>query len=452
MKQVSADDAFRYIESFTNLEQKTTLYEREYRLDRMKYLLSLFGDPHRSLNIIHIAGSKGKGSTAAYVSAILTELGFKTGLYTSPHIETYRERITLSGLYFSDSVYISNIELIKTVLEKTELPFSSGPTTFELLTLLAFLVFKSSGCSWAVIETGIGGRLDATNTVKPVCSVITLLELEHQDILGYALTDIAYEKSGIIKKECPVYSAVQKPDAAEVIIKKAAEENSPLYFLNDHTGIDRISVSLEGTAFTALLKNLEINLFIRMIGRFQAENAVLAGFAVYNTAIANNFYPGDSTFAAVLQKSLLSVKLPGRLEYFPGTDTCPGIILDSSHTPQSAQMLSNTLSELFTGKGVLIFGSVEGKDHKGMFVRLADNFSRVIISKPGTFKKSSPEKIFSDFKKLRPGLDIIYEENIEKAIDIASSVSGKENYIAVCGSFYLVSEARKIIHGGSRCR
>ena len=224
------EEIFLYFESFTNLERSMSFTEREYRLDRMRYLLDLFGNPQNKLKIIHVAGSKGKGSTAAATASILSSLGYKTGLYTSPHLITYRERITHAGVFIDDRDLIKTGNKIWKILEIENIPFPDPPTTFELLTLYAFLVFSDTACEWAVIETGIGGRLDATNVTVPEASVITPIEMEHADILGDSIEKIASEKCGIIKEGKPVFVSPQKEEPLSVIKKNCwREEFSPFH-------------------------------------------------------------------------------------------------------------------------------------------------------------------------------------------------------------------------------
>ena len=199
MQISSFEDVIRFTEQFTNLEKQTSHYTtRTYRLDRMHDLLAHLGNPERAFKKIHLAGSKGKGSTASYLASALTSMGYKTGLYLSPHLVDYRERFTLSGTFFDDSLLVSTGQELADSIEGFTFRDEWGetnPTTFELFTAYAYLLFKNSGCSWAIIETGLGGRLDATNTIIPEASVLCPIELEHTKILGSTIREIATEKS-----------------------------------------------------------------------------------------------------------------------------------------------------------------------------------------------------------------------------------------------------------------
>src|SRR5208337_599819 len=234
-------DVFSWAESFTNLERGSYPPDkRVYRLDRMHRLLEMFDDPQARLRIIHVAGTKGKGSTSALLASVLHAAGIRTGLYTSPHVESYFERIAIAGEPREPELLVRVGGEVKAVIDRLppkEFPGHYGPTTFELLTLLAFLYFRESGCTEAVVETGIGGRLDATNVVRSEASVITPLDLEHTEILGDTLEKIAMEKAGIIKPGAPCFVALQPPQVKEVIRQVCRERGSAPAFLDEETSV-----------------------------------------------------------------------------------------------------------------------------------------------------------------------------------------------------------------------
>ena len=433
----SSDEVFQYFESFTNLERSMSFSEREYRLDRMFFLLELFDNPQNDLKIIHIAGSKGKGSTAAAAAAILSSLGYKTGLYASPHLISYKERVTHAGIFINESDLVRTGDSIREKIENTDIPFPDPPTTFELLTLYAFLLFRETGCSWAVIETGIGGRLDATNVAVPEASVITPIEMEHADILGDTIEKIAFEKCGIIKKGKPVFVSQQKSKALETIKKTAKDKSAPFYLLSDCLEISNISLNRSGTEFSITEGISSSKVKINLTGDFQAYNSALAVLAVKTVLDI----PFEKATAA-----LKEIPLKGRIEIIE-RDGKPDIVIDSSHTPDSALVFSETMKKIYSNQGILIFGSVEGKDHIKIAENLFSCFSCVIVSKPGTFKKSNPEKIFKDLKKTFPEKKIILEQDAVKALSAAEDCSDGKNHIAVTGSFYMASEIKKLISG-----
>ncbi|MCL2793334.1 MAG: bifunctional folylpolyglutamate synthase/dihydrofolate synthase [Spirochaetaceae bacterium] len=462
MQITSVEEGFEYLLSFMNLEKKTSFSEREYRLDRVKYLFEKFGNPHNGINLIHIAGSKGKGSTALYAASILKELGLKTGLYTSPHVESYKERISLAGVFFSDKAYIKNINLIKDFIESGSIPFGSRPTTFELFTLLAFLIFKQEKCNWAVIETGLGGRLDATNIITPLCSAITPIELEHTEILGSRLTDIAFEKAGIIKNNVPCVIAKQKEEVLEVFKNKAGKENSVLTQIDKIIEIKNVSFSEKGTSFSFIIKNdnkkntlldedaKQYDFKTKMIGAFQAENSLLAILAVKKAFEESNVSIKAEKFFSCCKKGIAKAFAVGRIEYIFLGKNKPALIIDSSHTENSAEKLAETIKSIKNNRNaVLIFGIVEGKDYKKITGKLKNLFTDVIVSTPGTFKKSNPQIIYEYLKLKSSAINDINKVHLKKnpvdAFNVAMEKAEKNGLIVVTGSFYLAGEIKKVL-------
>lgn len=436
------NEAFLYLEGFTNLERNDQVRKREYRLDRMVRLLSLFDQPDKHFKCIHVAGSKGKGSTAAFMAAGLSGLGYKTGLYTSPHVESYTERFRIMGQKIPDSMYREEISRIKSTLaafDDNQLP-EGAPTTFELLTLLAFLLFKRLGCEWVVLETGLGGRLDATNVVIPEAAVLTPIELEHCDFLGNTIPQIAGEKAGIIKKGIPVFSSVQKQEARDVFIEKSAEKNSPLTFIDEL--VNRVSWDAESGDTVIEWKTGDIETFHQALpGDIQAWNAVLA------YSVLKYLFPETSTHG-IIKQGFADFRFPGRMEIIKGQ---PDYILDGAHTVDSIIHLIDTVMGLYKKGAVLILGVVDGKALEDIADRVAGCFSHIIVSKPGTFKKSNPEYLYSIIKekmgtKKGENMSISLEIDPEKALSLAHELSKKEHGvpILITGSFYLLGEFRQL--------
>ncbi len=425
----SPDEGFAYIESFLNVERG--LYQpRLFRLERMKALLKRFDNPHLSYKTIHVAGSKGKGSTAAYIASILDETGYKTGLYTSPHVVSYRERITLAGKDPGDKLYLSCMNSIQEEIARLEdegIPKEEYPTTFELLTLLGFLLFREAGCSWGVIETGLGGRLDATNVVSSEASVITPIELEHTEYLGTTIGAVAGEKAGIIKPARPVFSAPQHPEAEEVLRRKAGELGCPVIFLYEEVENIQSNPSTEGTEITVHWKSGTSSSFtIPMIGRIQGENAVLARIAASRCIT----FPEE-----VFKRAAEKTKLFGRGELL---STDPPVLLDGAHTESSVKRVLDSFNTICPSRSILVFGAVDGKNIRAMAKVLAPAFDTVYITTPGTFKNSDPRQTKDIFTQINPRT--ILELDPPKAAEAALR-TGKP--VLVTGSFYLVSEIRK---------
>ncbi len=438
------EELFAYFGSFVNFEQKQKQTIREYRLDRMHQLLEFFGNPHNRLHTIHIAGSKGKGSTAIYLARGLEAMGYPTGLYSSPHISNYRERITGAGSFFPTEMYLTVGNRIKQALpefSRTVLAGEAEPTAFELFTLFAFLLFLEAGCSYAVIETGIGGRLDATNVITPQAAVITPIELEHTDILGSTLEQIASEKAGIIKPGVPVFVSRQRAKALRVLREKAKQSRSPLFYFPEYPREFSASVDSFGTRLQLQWKDdsqeQAITLNLAMQGEVQAENAALA-LTVLRELLPEQF--SSSSYPAMLQ-AVASAGLPGRMEKCRST---PAVILDGAHTPSSIQRTIAAFRQVYGSQGICIFGSVEGKNTLGMAEAITGAFSDIIISQPGRFKPNSPEEVAKVFRRLSPSAELITDPNT--ALQRALELSGGARPVLVTGSFYMVAEIRPLLH------
>ncbi|MBN1686089.1 MAG: bifunctional folylpolyglutamate synthase/dihydrofolate synthase [Spirochaetales bacterium] len=435
------DSAFAYLESFSNLERLPGGSMRPYRLDRMEVLLELFGNPQNKFSSIHISGSKGKGSTGCYIACILKDAGFKTGLYASPHVHSYRERINLAGDPFPDELLVEIITGIRQIIETLPpgtLPGQDRPTTFELLTLLSYLAFERAGVTWAVVETGIGGRLDATNVLSPKATVHTPVELEHTDVLGDTIEKIAAEKAGIIKPGTPAYCGLQRPEAMAVFAQKARSVGVP--FIELAKEIPRIEVSRNAGGFSGLLtlKNGDqFEIAPGMLGAFQVENAALA-FLVTESLLASLGFSEDRR-RKTIRSAIARAKLPGRMEII---NDKPPVMIDAAHTPSSTARLAEAYSAMFPPGGILLFGSVLGKNPEAMAKVLSPHFSKVIISTPGTFKMSDPQSVYHAFNGFHRSVELIRDP--KAALSRVLELAGADTPILVTGSFYMIAEIRKL--------
>jgi dihydrofolate synthase / folylpolyglutamate synthase len=430
-------DVFSWVESFTNLERGNLPFDkRTYRLDRMRRLLGMFDDPDRELVSIHVAGTKGKGSTAALIASVLRAAGHRTGLYTSPHVNSPFERISLAGEAPRNELLVRLGREVKSALDALPaegMPGHFAPTTFELYTLLALLYFRDAGCEHAVIEVGIGGRLDATNVIMPLVSVITPLDLEHTDVLGDTLEKIAAEKAGIIKPGVPAFIGLQPPGTKEIFRRVGRERGSAVTFLDEETAELSTRVDADGTSFTVRLNGEEPEeLRLSMLGEFQAENAALAYLTLRRTM--------PEIPIECFRLGFTRTVLPGRMEV---RGRAPAIVLDGAHTPLAVSRLLSSFRAIFPGEAVLLFGSVSGKRPREMAAILASAFSRVIISTPGTFKESDPEEVAEIFRSFNPAT--ILEKDPRRALDRAREESGGRRPILVTGSFYMIAEIGRLL-------
>ena len=431
------DEAFSHIESLTNFEKKPPTEIREYRLSRMKTLFGLFGDPHLRIPSVHIAGTKGKGSAAHLLASVCMEAGLKTGLYTSPHILSYKERFTVNKSEASDSLLLGIINGIYARLEKATLPVQSGPTTFEILTLVGFLLFEEEGCDCNIIETGLGGRLDATNLVDPICSVIMPIELEHTNILGDTISKIAFEKAGIIKEGKPVFVGPQYSEASDVIVSAASGKGSPVYLFDQYCSDDpdgSFRIRIPGQGYKTFLQSEHLP------GKVQKENAAVAAMSGYY--ILQQLLPESSTDERMhwLGNGIRHTRIPARFECYTADNRT--IVIDGAHTVASIRSITETFVSIYGRSCVCLFGMVEGKDIRGASRYISDSFASVIVTQPGSFKKSDIQGIYDILNESGASADIQIEADGEKALDLALRMS--DSPICVTGSFYLAGVIAKI--------
>jgi len=441
----SSEDVFNWLSKFINLERGQT--PKSFRIDRMEFLTCLAGEPHKLMPSIHIAGSKGKGSVTGMLASMLAAAGYRVGRYMSPHVVDIRERICFNDSYFSEDVYCAAGDELRDIAEKLPLaanplfdpstPDGCEPTYFELLTLFFFLCAKHGNCNVMVVETGMGGRLDSTNVIDPLLSVITLIELEHTGFLGDTIAKIAAEKAGIVKRGKPLVLAKQSGEALEIFQKAAKEKNSPLIYFPEAAEISNLKISPEGTNFTFRSKSplfpAPLSLFIPVPGKVQAENAALA-IAAVKTA-----FPQIGEDA--IREGLKNLKIPARFEKI-----APDFIIDGAHTPESLALAIETFCQLYGEGGVLIFGCAADKDAAAMAKTAHSHFAKIFITTPGTFKASNPPQVYEAFASQGGQEKTRLIADTRKAVEEAREFAAKNGLpILGTGSFYLVSEIRKII-------
>ncbi|MCL2443872.1 MAG: Mur ligase family protein [Treponema sp.] len=482
----TSKEVFEWLSGFINLERGQK--PKSFRLERMETLTELANHPERCAPSIHIAGSKGKGSVTSMLAAILTAAGYKTARYMSPHVIDIRERICLGDSYFDEDIYCTAGDELRHVAEEllpaaanplfdTNTPDGCEPTFWELLTLLFFLCARRSKCDIMVVETGMGGRLDSTNVLIPLISVITLIELEHTSILGDTIPEIAGEKAGIIKPGIPVLIAKQTNEALEVFQKKSQEKNNPLYYLPEIANLSDINITPHGTKFNlsfspsilhtshSTLVTPHYTLTHPVPGKVQAENAALAITAL-KIAFNNQSASGaDNNLANITDdaifKGLTSLKIPARFENIHGKDM-PPFIIDGAHTPESLALCIDTFCSLYGKGGILLFGCAADKDASAMAKIAHSHFSKIIITTPGTFKTSNPVHVYESFIEItgREKTELIKDtqEAVKRVIFYAKHNSwmklqrdtedknGEKGVpILGTGSFYLVAEIRKYL-------
>jgi dihydrofolate synthase/folylpolyglutamate synthase len=462
----SSREVFDWLNRFVNLEagQKPS----SFRPERMKCIAAAAGNPELCAPSFHVAGSKGKGSVTGMLSAILEAEGHRTAQYVSPHVADFRERITLNRAFLEEGVYVEAgnelRDLTKTLEDTSKAeyrmftgdgPEDSPPTYFELLTLYFFLCARITRCDSLAVETGMGGRLDPTNIVDPLASIITVIELEHTEFLGSTITEVAWAKAGIIKDGKPLILAEQCDEALGVFRRIAAEKKSPLLYFPDIAEISGVTIRDGGTDFTLSFKTGgffpgPLKLSVGISGAVQALNAALAVIALKNA------FPSLDT--ETLRRGLKDFTLPARFErlrgelQYHGQREPPPVIIDGAHTEKSVELCVNTFTALYGEGGILIFGCAAGKNAKAMAAILVPRFSRIVITTPGTFKVSDPGGVHGVFvkelegqkKKGAPLPALLFMPETKKAIRWVLEESRRTGLpVLGAGSFYLAAEIRE---------
>ncbi|MCL1981647.1 MAG: bifunctional folylpolyglutamate synthase/dihydrofolate synthase [Clostridiales bacterium] len=409
-------------------------------LERMEKLMEGLGNPQKGMNFIHVAGTNGKGSVCRFIYEALKESGYKAGLFTSPYIRTFNERIEFDGRCITDSdLEACTAEAFAQVEEMTGQGLDS-PTEFELITAIAFLYFKKKKAEYVVLEVGLGGRGDSTNIIEnPLVSVITSISFDHMDRLGNTLAEIAYEKAGIIKKGAPVVSNVQAAEAADVISRRAGELGCGFIDVAkfNYGGAKK---TLESYSFDAnILGTVYNGIEVAMLGEHQIRNAVtaLAALAVLRERW-NIDVDRDSIY-----RGLGNARQPGRFEILRKD---PYFIIDGAHNEGGAEALKSTMKELFPGSRVLmVAGMLADKDVLGIlrhFYEIADDF---IAAEPDNPRRLSAEKLCAEIRSA--GRNCIPVPDPVLAYEKAFEMRGNYDVVLFAGSLYLLGKMRSVIDG-----
>src|SRR5829696_782971 len=417
--------ALDYLYSYVDysLKHSSELAKAEFNLDRMFALMEELGNPQAKYPIIHVAGTKGKGSVSALCASALQAAGYKTGLYTSPHLLDYVERIQVNSQPISHEQMIELVEEIKPAVAKIP-----KLTTFEITTALGFLAFARNDVTAAVIEVGLGGRLDATNIVTPKVSVITSLSYDHMAVLGDTLAKIAGEKAGIIKPEVPVVSAPQAEEALEVLRRVAKEKDCPFILIGEDVKFERLTSSLEGQELAVRSQISAVGLEIPLLGSHQIENAAIA----YTALRASGIEISDKA----IQKGFSQVKWPARFEILQRE---PPVIIDSAHNRDSALRLRQTLDEYYPEKPViLIFCALEDKDISGMLEELKPRLEFVVATHADHPRAPSAEWIAEEVKKV--GIPVEVVSHVADAVERALELAGEQKLVLSAGSVAFAGE------------
>ena len=399
-------------------------------LENTAQLLDYFGNPQLKTPTIHIAGTNGKGSTSAFVESILRASGYRVGLYTSPHILDFRERIQINRQVIAKEELVHWISTLKKASEDLNL----SPTFFEFGTVMALLHFERQETDWNVVEVGMGGRLDSTNLCQGRICIITSISRDHESSLGTQLSQIAGEKAAIIKHPCTVVSGPQDKEVFQVIRDRSQNYKASILQLGQDFQVDTQSHSLQGQVFDfngpeIWYKGLEIEL----TGRHQSVNAGLAVAAC--TSLTD-----PSITEQTIRQGLRATHWPGRMEVH-GTN--PSLILDGAHNIDSFQKLTASLSELFPHeKKIWVFGIMNDKPLAEITELISDYADYIVVTQPDNDRSIPPEQVRKAFKNFTKPIDLV--DKIPLALDRAYQVADPDDLIVVTGSLFTVAEAKQV--------
>jgi dihydrofolate synthase/folylpolyglutamate synthase len=428
--------AVDYILSFADYERMPRSAV-VFDLRRIERLLARMSNPQSAAKSVHIAGTKGKGSTAAMLASILKQSGYRTGLYTSPHLLSIRERIQVDGRQITEGEFARLAGRIKPEVEAVNTSSDPGElTTYEILTALAFMCFQDRGVAYQVLETGLGGRLDATNVVQPEICVITSISYDHMDVLGDTLAEIAREKAGIIKPGSIVVTAPQIPEAMNVLEEVCRQKAVKLVRVGGDVSWRRKSVSPEKQSFQLMGLKGNYNVEVPLLGEYQLENAATAITAAETLAGR-----GAVITAEAITSGIAGVNWPGRLQVLRRK---PWVIVDGAHNGDSVRRLVTALRQYFTfEKAVVIFGASSDKNIAAMAAGLKAFPDKIIATSSHHPRAVAVEQLVEEFS--RESIIPEVSADVASAVEKALSLTGPADLVCATGSLFLVAEVMEYL-------
>ncbi|MGB9791767.1 MAG: bifunctional folylpolyglutamate synthase/dihydrofolate synthase [Thermacetogeniaceae bacterium] len=431
------------LEFLTNL----TKFGINFGLGRISYLMELLGNPHRRLRVIHIGGTNGKGSTAVMVAKVLEAAGYRTGLFTSPHLHSYTERYLINGRPITEERFAELMTRLKPLLERMVEDGCEHPTEFEVCTALAFLYFFEEQVDFLVLEVGLGGAIDSTNVVEnPLVSVITNVAFDHMDYLGKTIREIAAVKAGIIKPGGHVVTAADDPEAIEVIESECRKKGASLLRVGREIRWELKEAAPDGTAF-----NLQSpwgtyrDLWVPLAGQYQVKNAATALGVL---EILRNVHGVKMAFPEDLRQGFAASRWPGRLELLSKN---PGILVDVTHNHDGARALRKALEGIYDYRRlILVMGMLGDKEREKVVAELAPLADVVIVTKPLSPRAGDWQRLADEARRYVSSVRLI--EEIIDAVDAALEEAGPEDLVCITGSFYMVSDARAYLLDRLGCK
>ncbi len=428
--------ALRFLNSFANYEERNFYkYKNSFNLKRVTNLLSLLGNPHKHIKSVLIGGTNGKGSTAAILHGLLNSQSYRVGLYTSPHLLDITERIRIGSKRITKACFSRHIEQINACLRKGwDVKRHGGSLTyFEVLTVVAILYFFHENVDCALFEVGLGGRLDATNVLNPLFSIITSIGYDHEHILGSSLIKITREKAGIIKRNSVVISAWQRPEVRRVLRKTAIARGTKIFYYKRDFGVSSVHYTSKGMKFR--YKNFK-DLFLPLRGHFQAENTALALRAF--ELLGEHFSFKKSNFK--IKCGLKKVSWPGRFEVISNN---PSTVVDGAHNPDAMRAVVLSVREIFPGKDVIVIFAVSGDKNIDKLLRELHKLNPFIIITQTQHERScDARRLKSKAVRYFPGA--VGMNSVKEAYKYALNISTPNSLIVCTGSLFLVGEIKKI--------
>ncbi|MFL0247900.1 bifunctional folylpolyglutamate synthase/dihydrofolate synthase [Candidatus Clostridium stratigraminis] len=427
-----------YVEAMDYIKD-TAKFGSNYGLSRTEKILEFLGDPHKKLKCIHIAGTNGKGSTTAMLNEILKEAGYKVGMYTSPYLEEFEERIQINGRNILKEDLSSVITEVSEAVQKVIALGFEHPTEFEIITCAMFLYFYNEKVDYAVIEVGLGGRLDSTNVIKPILTIITSISFDHMKILGDTLGKIAFEKAGIIKEGVPLLLYPQEAESFEVINKICKERNSRLI------EVPKCSVSLKkinkevNSGVQGIIVKTSSNIYnieLSLLGKPQLLNCSVVIFAVEELIKQNIIIKKEHILEA-----LKKVKWPGRLEIL---SKIPLVVIDGAHNIDGIMKLKESIETYFSYKDiVLILGILADKQVDSMLKVITPMAAKIIAVTPHSDRAELACDLAESIAEINPVVE--YVEDYREAYKKALTYCSKDTLLLISGSLYMIGDMRKII-------
>jgi len=434
----SLEEAAAWLEGLIDLEKQPEIPYRRLGLDAIRRLLARLGDPQRGLPVIHVAGSKGKGSTALFAESILRAAGARVGTFTSPHLESWTERFRVDGREVGGARLAAAVERLRPHVDalRAEDP-ASAPTFFDATTAAALLLFREARVDFAVLEVGLGGRLDSTNAVEPGVACIATIELEHTEQLGATLAAIAAEKAGILKPGAAVVAGDLPAEARAVVAERARACGAEVAWLGQAFRAELLGEDARGLRVRLIDGPVELEARLPLLGPHQAGNAALALACVRRAGALP-----DRELARAAAAGLAAARLPGRVELLRER---PWVVVDGAHTVASARALARALEALPRRRTHLVLSVSAGKDLPGVLAALLPAADQVTLTRAEPRRSLAPEEIAAALRGLAPDLPQRVEPDPQLALRAARAALAPDHCLCATGSVYLAGIARGVL-------